>query len=51
MPPASEIQALLAEERWLRALAARLAGDPGAADDLVQEAYLTALSSAWRAPG
>ncbi len=48
MPPASEIQALLAEDRWIRRLAARLVTDPGAADDLVQETYLTVLSSPTR---
>lgn len=48
MPPASEFEALLSEDRWIRALAARLVRDPGAADDLVQETYLTALSSGAR---
>ena len=36
-------EALMAEARWLRALARRLVGDPAAADDLVQETWLTAL--------
>ena len=45
-PPSNDIRALLAEDQWIRRLAARLVGDPAAADDLAQEAYLTALSSA-----
>ncbi len=49
VPPANEFQALLAEDRWIRRLAAKLVADSGAADDLVQEAYLTALSSEVRA--
>jgi RNA polymerase sigma-70 factor (ECF subfamily) len=47
-------QALLGELTWLRALARRLARDPGAADDLVQDACAIALQQrepprSWRA--
>lgn len=44
VPSASDLQALLSEDRWIRRLAARLVADSSTADDLVQEAYLTALS-------
>ena len=43
--PASEIEALLAEERWIQRLARGLVRDRNTADDLVQEAYATVLSS------
>lgn len=49
VPSANEFQALLAEDRWIRRLAAKLVADPGSAEDLVQEAYLTALSGEFRA--
>jgi RNA polymerase sigma factor (sigma-70 family) len=45
VPPASDFQALLAEDRWIRRLAAKLVLDASTADDLVQDAYLTALTS------
>ena len=45
VPPASDFQALLAEDRWIRVLAAKLVADASTADDLVQDAYLTALTS------
>ena len=48
MPRASPIDVLLAEDRWIRRLAGRLVVDPHTADDLAQDAYLTALASADR---
>ena len=36
-------EVLLAESRWIHALAHSLVGDPGAADDLVQETWIAAL--------
>ena len=38
-----DLEALLGHTRWLRDLARRLVADGGAADDLVQEAYVVAL--------
>jgi RNA polymerase sigma-70 factor (ECF subfamily) len=38
-----DIDELLAHSGWLRALAARLVADPGAADDLVQDTWIAAL--------
>ena len=37
------LKRLLADDRWLRALAARIDG-PGRVDDLVQEAWLATLA-------
>jgi RNA polymerase sigma factor (sigma-70 family) len=48
VPSTKELEHLLAEESWIRVLAARLANDASAADDLVQETYLAALSSGTR---
>jgi DNA-directed RNA polymerase specialized sigma24 family protein len=45
VPPANDVQSLLAEDRWIRRLAAKLVADVGTADDLVQDAYLTALTT------
>jgi RNA polymerase sigma-70 factor (ECF subfamily) len=39
----TDLSALLAQSDWLHALARRLVGDPGAADDLVQETWVAAL--------
>lgn len=48
MTSASQVEALLAEDRWIRSLARRLVADPHAADDLAQDAYLTALADGVR---
>lgn len=40
-----DIDRLLAEDAWLRRLAARLAGSSGAADDVVQETWVAALAA------
>ena len=40
-----EIERLLADDDWIRRLARRLVRDPDAADDLVQDAWVAALSS------
>ncbi len=45
VPPAIELEALLAEERWIRRLARRLVSDPNEVDDLVQETWVAALSA------
>lgn len=45
VPPTHDLAGLLAEDRWMRSLARRLAADPHAADDLVQDAWVAALSS------
>ncbi len=39
----TDLSALLDHSEWLHALARRLVGDPGAADDLVQETWVAAL--------
>ncbi len=43
-PTTDDISRLLAEERWVRSLARSLLRDPAAADDVVQEAWLAAIS-------
>lgn len=43
--PPLELERLLADERWLRALARRLARDSGEAEDLVQEVSLAWLAA------
>jgi len=45
VPPTSDLAALLSDERWLRRLARGLTADRATAEDLAQEAVLTALSS------
>jgi len=40
--PATDLEAILAQSGWVRALAARLVRDPGEADDLAQETLLAA---------
>ncbi|HEX6882475.1 MAG TPA: sigma-70 family RNA polymerase sigma factor, partial [Planctomycetota bacterium] len=45
VPPTQDLAGLLAEDRWMRRLARRLAADPHTADDLVQDAWVAALSS------
>jgi len=47
----SELESLLARDRWVRALARRLAADPATADDLAQETWLAALSRRNARPG
>src|SRR5262245_36353196 len=49
VPPASDFQALLSEDRWIRRLAAKLVADASTAEDLVQDTYLTALAGGTRA--
>ena len=44
--PARDPEVLLAHTGWMRALALSLLGDPGAADDVVQDATVAALSHA-----
>ncbi len=44
-PTSSELQRLLAEDRWIRRIARRLAGDPHRAEDLAQDAWVAALSA------
>jgi len=39
----TQLEDLMSHSDWLRALARRLVGDPGAADDLVQETWLAAM--------
>src|SRR5262245_19754703 len=39
-----DIEWLLAQDGWMRSLARGLLGDPGRAEDVVQEAYAVALS-------
>ena len=43
MPQPPEIDALLAEDRWIRRMARSLVADSHLADDLAQEAWLAAL--------
>ncbi len=45
VPPAIDLQGLLAEDRWIRRLARRLAGDGESAEDLVQDAWVAALDA------
>jgi RNA polymerase sigma factor (sigma-70 family) len=42
--PTQDLAGLLAEDRWMRQLARRLAADPHAAEDLAQDAWVAALS-------
>ena len=44
MPKNHEIDELLAEDDWIRRMARRLVSDPGQADDLAQDAWVTALN-------
>ena len=50
VPPAIELEALLGEERWVRALARRLVQDGNEADDLAQDAWVAALEARRVAP-
>lgn len=50
VPPAFDLQGLLAEDQWIRRLAQRLAGDAHAAEDLVQDAWVAALDARAEAP-
>ena len=50
VPPAFDLQGLLAEDQWIRRLARKLAGDPHAAEDLVQDTWAAALDSKPDAP-
>ena len=50
VPPPSP-EALLAERRWVRALARSLVSDPHRADDLEQDAWVAALGSPPRRGG
>ena len=43
MPTPSDLSLLLAQTGWTKALARRLAADVDLADDLVQDAWVTAL--------
>jgi RNA polymerase sigma-70 factor (ECF subfamily) len=45
VPPVIDLQVLLSEDRGLRRLARRLAADPDDAEDLVQDAWVAALSA------
>ena len=45
VPPVFDLQGLLSEDQGLRRLARRLAADPEQADDLVQDAWVAALSA------
>ncbi|HEX6884454.1 MAG TPA: sigma-70 family RNA polymerase sigma factor [Planctomycetota bacterium] len=47
----SELESLLARDRWVRSLARRLAADPATAEDLAQETWLAALSARHARPG
>lgn len=47
-PTSLELQRLLAEDRWIRRIARRLAGDPHRAEDLAQDAWVAALSAETR---
>lgn len=42
--PPFELESLLADDRWIRRLAGRLVADPTAAEDLVQETWVAALT-------
>ncbi|MSR62860.1 MAG: sigma-70 family RNA polymerase sigma factor [Planctomycetes bacterium] len=45
VPPNLDLAGLLAEDQWMRSLARKLAADPQAAEDLVQDAWVAALSA------
>jgi RNA polymerase sigma factor (sigma-70 family) len=45
MPPPYELEAVLRADDWLRRIARRLVGESDVSDDLVQDAWVTALSS------
>ncbi len=45
VPPAIDLEALLAQDAWIRRLARRLVADRSAAEDLAQEAWVTALAA------
>lgn len=44
MPPPYELEAVLRADDWLRRIAQRLAGDSEASEDLVQDAWVAALT-------
>jgi len=44
VPPTQDLAGLLAEDRWMRRLARRLAADGHAAEDLAQDAWVAALT-------
>src|SRR5262245_29104816 len=50
VPPAFDLQGLLAEDQWIRRLARQLVGDVHAADDPAQETWVAALGSRPDAP-
>jgi RNA polymerase sigma-70 factor (ECF subfamily) len=50
VPPAFDLEGLLAEDQWIRRLARRLAGDAHAAEDLVQDTWAAALRAQGAAP-
>lgn len=45
VPPAFDLSGLLAEDQWIRRLSRKLAADPHQAEDLVQDAWVAALSA------
>src|SRR5262245_4896736 len=51
VPPYTELESLLADDRWIRRLAGKLVADPAVAEDLVQETWVAALASRRAVPG
>jgi RNA polymerase sigma factor (sigma-70 family) len=45
VPPAFDLQGLLAEDQWIRRVARKLAGDAHTAEDLAQETWAAALDT------